>query len=362
MSWKLNPIGEFAAYAPHWAQLNTLCGNSPLLHLDFIEPMLAHLADGDEWLACYERDGKIAAMAILKQRSRNTWETFQPSQQPLGLWLSDPALPLPQLLHELTRALPGMPLVVGITQRDPFLAARPADGGAITTSPYIETAKITLSGTFDDYWLGRGKNLRANLKKQRNKLLKEGIATRLDIVVTPDDMTGAVTDYGRLESAGWKADKGTAVNMDNAQGRFYRDMLARFAARGAGSVYRYWFDDRLVAMNLCIEGDGSLIVLKTTYDESLSSSYSPAFLMREDECKQLFGDSRYQRLEFYGRVMEWHRRWTDEVRTMYHVSSYRWPALLRLHSLVKQGRAALQRPRTQAAAPGPQPTGEPSTE
>jgi hypothetical protein len=29
--------------------------------------------------------------------------------------------------------------------------------------------------------------------------------------------------------------------------------------------------------------------------------------------------------------MEWHLRWTDEVRTMYHVNYYRWPGLRRLH-------------------------------
>jgi hypothetical protein len=30
--------------------------------------------------------------------------------------------------------------------------------------------------------------------------------------------------------------------------------------------------------------------------------------------------------------MEWHLRWTDEVRTMYHVNHYRWPVLRRLHA------------------------------
>jgi len=34
--------------------------------------------------------------------------------------------------------------------------------------------------------------------------------------------------------------------------------------------------------------------------------------------------------------MEWHTRWSDEVRTMYHVNYYRWPFLPGIrHSLVK---------------------------
>jgi hypothetical protein len=31
--------------------------------------------------------------------------------------------------------------------------------------------------------------------------------------------------------------------------------------------------------------------------------------------------------------MEWHTRWTDEIRTMYHLNGYRWPWLGRLHGI-----------------------------
>jgi hypothetical protein len=143
----------------------------------------------------------------------------------------------------------------------------------------------------------------------------------------------AVAEYGRLESAGWKAGGGTAVSADNDQGRYYRAMLEGFCRRGAGSIYRYWFDQQLVAMDLCIEDDRQIIVLKTTYDESVPKSLSPTLLMREEACRALFGEGRFARLEFYGKVMEWHTRWTEEVRTLYHVNYYRWPALGRLHAL-----------------------------
>jgi hypothetical protein len=160
-------------------------------------------------------------------------------------------------------------------------------------------------------------------------------------------MAEAVAAYGRLESAGWKAQGGTAIHPDNAQGRFYRSMLEGFCQRGAASVINYWFNDKIVAMNLCIEGRDSLIVLKTTYDESVPSHYSPAFLMREETCQQMFEEHKFKTLEFYGKVMEWHLRWTDEVRTLYHVNCYRWPLLLRLHSMLKN------RPGRQPAATVP---------
>jgi hypothetical protein len=89
-------------------------------------------------------------------------------------------------------------------------------------------------------------------------------------------------------------------------------------------------------MDLCIEGNGSLIGLKTTYDETLSDNTSPAFLMRHEIVRQLFSDNQINKYEFYGRVVEWHTKWSDEVRTMYHINEYRWPALALLHEIIRR--------------------------
>ena len=215
---------------------------------------------------------------------------------------------------------------------------RSADSARARTLDYIDTARISLASSFEAYWNARGKNLRSNLKKQRKRLQQEGFATRLQVSRTPEEMAAAVTDYGMLETSGWKAAAGSAVHADDRQGRFYRAMLEAFARRGAARVYRYWIGERLAAMDLCIEGGGCVVVLKTAYDESLGGTLSPALLMREEACRDIFEDGRFERIEFYGRVMEWHLRWTDEVRTMYHLNSYRWPGLARLHALAAQRR------------------------
>ena len=186
--------------------------------------------------------------------------------------------------------------------------------------------------SFEAYWNARGKNLRTNLRKQRKRLHDDGVPTRLQVSRAAHEMAGAVADYGALESAGWKAKDGTAVAADNAQGRFYRAMLEAFAATGNACVYRYWIGERLAAMDLCIEGGGCIVVLKTAYDESLGAQLSPALLMREEATRDIFESGRFERIEFYGRVMEWHRRWTDEIRVMYHLNAYRWAWLKRLHA------------------------------
>ena len=340
MTWNLVPATEFATHSQQWRQLNADTVRSPLLELEFIEPLLREFCSGKELLAWYEVDGKPDVMAILTPNGRLGWATFQPSQAPIGLWLERPGVDLDRVLGELIGKLPGFPLVLGLVQRDPALAPRPADDGRLQTIDYVDTSKITLHGSFEDYWASRGKNLRSNMKKQRAKLLKEGVVARMECSRAPEQMAAAIADYGRLESAGWKAEIGTAIAPDNAQGRFYLSMLEGFCRRGAATANRYWFDDKLVAMNLCIEGDGCMIILKTTYDESVSSQFSPAFLMLEETCQQLYAEQRFNRLEFYGKVMEWHRRWTDEVRTMYHVNRYRWSALLSMHTMMKNRAAA----------------------
>jgi hypothetical protein len=362
-NWTVVPASEFAGYADTWRDLNRRGPASPLFELEFVQPLLTEFGSGKEMLAICRAGQEVVAMALMEPIRSGAWATFQPSQAPVGMWINLPGADVEALLAALMRKLPGLPLVVGLTQCDPFLFPRPQDSGALQAIDYVDTARITIKGSFDDYWAGRGKNLRANLKKQRARMIKEGIVPRMDTLTAPEDMAEAIAEYGRLESAGWKAQQGTAIHPDNAQGRFYRAMLEGFCRRGAGSVIRYFFNDKIVAMNLCIDGGGILVVLKTTYDETVPSHYSPAFLMREETCQQMFAEQKFKSLEFYGKVMEWHLRWTDEVRTLYHVNSYRWPILLRLHTFVKNrpGRQQAQ-PSTEPAPVATSPLGNPSSE
>ncbi len=335
MTWTIEPVANFSKHADAWQRINQGAHKSPLLSPDFLNALLAQFSSGREKLAIYTVDGEPAAMAIVHSPRTGVWETFQPSQAPIGMWVQRLGLSQRTLLASLVRALPGLNLIIGLTQQDPLITPRPSSVGALRTMDYIQTARITVAGDFENYWAARGKNLRSNLKKQRSKLAKDGVQTRMTVSRAPEEMAAAVADYGRLESAGWKAQGGTAIHPENDQGRFYTDMLSAFCLRGAGAVYRYYFDEQLVAMDLCIEGAGSIIILKTTYDETVPNSLSPTLLMREEETRQIFEEARFERIEFYGKLMEWHTKWTEEVRTMYHTTGYRWPSLLGLRQIKK---------------------------
>lgn len=335
MNWRIHSASTFAQHAAAWDRVNDAGPRLPFLHSDFIRPLLVEFGTGREWLAIGGPEGSETAVALVVARGKGVWETFQPSQLPLGAWALRQGVPATTMMDSLLRSLPGLAVQLGLTQADPRFVERPAEGHRVRSLDYIDTAWVELEGTFDAYWESRGKNLRTNMAKQRRKLEAEGIVPTLEALTRPEQVAEGLRDYGTLESAGWKATGGTAIALDNAQGRFYRAMLEAFCARGEGRIYRYRFGDKVVAVDLCVEQGDVQVVLKTTYDESIKN-LSPAFLMRQDELRALWPEGRIRRVEFYGRVMEWHTRWTDKSRTLYHVNLFRWPFVAKLRDWLRK--------------------------
>ncbi len=329
MSWTIHPIEAFEAHGKAWDALAQSRVGAPFLQSGFMQPAIDAFGRGDELLCLYEAQGQLRIAMILSKQHKGMWQTFQPSQLPLGAFLSDGTVDMERAAPELWRKLPGLSLGLGLTQIDPNFDPRPSDSSKRQSMDYIQTAWVDINSGFDAYWEARGKNLKQNTRKQRNKLQSEGIEPRLECLRTVAEMGPAIEQYGRLESAGWKTADGTAIHPDNEQGRFYRQMLENFARQGLARVYQYWFSDKVVAMDLCIEDSSVIVILKTTYDESYKA-VSPSTLMRQTEFQQLFEEQRFKRIEFYGKVMEWHTRWTETQRGLYHVNLFRFGAIPKL--------------------------------
>lgn len=330
LHWRLLPAEGFDSVASDWDRLACQYGRAPFLISDFIRPMLRHFGSGRETLAVGEFNGAVIALVILTRAGTGRTNTFQPSQLPLGPVLLAPGLAVERVLDSLMRHLPVSTLVAGLTQLDAAMFPKPAETERLGVKDYIQTAWVDVTGTFAEYWDARGKNLRQNMRKQRRKLEEDGTVATLETLRQPSMVASAIADYGALESAGWKAGGGTAVHPDNAQGRFYSEMLERFCTHGRGCIYRYRFGDKVVAVDLCVESDDTIVILKTTYDETYKT-LSPAFLMREEAFAQIWKEGRIRRIEFFGKLMDWHKRWTDNARDLYHVTRYRWGWIRRLN-------------------------------
>lgn len=332
------PATRFASVRDAWQGAAERSGASVAVGADYVAALLDTLGDGREVVALRSgRDGPDAA-AVLRRTGRGVWTTFNPSEVCVGLWIQSVEADLAALASGLLGALPGLPVALAVLQLDPAVVARPAETGRLRTLDHFRTAWIDVAGGFDDYWAARGKNLRANTKKARGELGRIGVTPVLEVATEPSGVGPALSEYARLEAAGWKGKSGTAMTPDGPEGRFYRRLLEQACAKRGGEIYRYRAGDRAVAMDLCLRDRGTLIVLKTAYDEEWAK-VSPASLMREEQLRRLFADGETRRVEFYGPLMEWHTRWTQQSRMLYHANCYRLPLLSWAHGLARARRA-----------------------
>jgi CelD/BcsL family acetyltransferase involved in cellulose biosynthesis len=323
MDWKLVPAKQLAALAAQWDALQASTLPHAFLRSDFLLCLLDQFGQGSELLAYREEGGGWTAALLIQPQGKGRWNSFQPSQLPLGPVLLPKDEDIEASLQALLRALPGMALAVGLTQLDSLAHPGPFGGPRLRSQHYIDTAWVDVENGFEAYWEGRGKNLRQNTRKQLKKVEATGSTPRLELIDTPEPVARAIEQYGMLERSGWKAERGTAISVDDAQGRFYRQALESAAAAGRTRIYRYWFGDEVVAMDLCVHQDDCLVILKTAYQQA-HQAVSPSTLMRAEQFKTLFDEGRFKRIEFFGRVMEWHTRWTENSRQLFHLTAYRW--------------------------------------
>lgn len=321
MNWACYPIDDFSKHRAAWDSLNATFDENPILDSRFVDKAIKWFGDSKLVLAICTSQNTVCCMAVLWKPRFGMWQTFQPSQSPLGFWVQDGAYATSELCTSLLKSKLGFSFALGITQQDPAIIVRPAQTARVQTLDYIDTARVTVAGSFEDYWAERGKNLRQNLRRQKNRLQRENIQTHLKIIAKSDEMQKAVEEYGLLESAGWKSKENTAVHGSNTQGKFYAELLSEFAKSDQALAFQYWYDETLVASDLCIKGGRDLVILKTTYDEGITTT-SPAMLMRKESFEYICEKQMARRIEFYGRVMEWHNRWSTEIRTLYHINAY----------------------------------------
>jgi len=320
VQWTTHPIQAFDEIATQWQQLNQKTANSLLLDPRFVKPLIKYFGESEMLIALARHHETLVAASILTKVGFGQWQTFQPSQAPLGMWLCTPDYFHNRSLYQsLTRSLPGTVLTISITQQDPKLLARPVDDKHFSTLDYITTARLDIPEDFEAYWQSRSKNVRTSVGKAKRRLEKEGKKITFDVGKALNNIHDDVKKYGQLESDGWKNNTGTAVHIDNDQGKYYTEMLSAFAPEQC-QIWRYYFDSELVATDLCINDEETIFILKTTYAEPWQR-YSPAFSLHVDgveHCSKIGLKS----IEFYGPSMQWHKKLTDDERVMYHLTYY----------------------------------------
>lgn len=347
MVWSIFPATSLETrHADIWQQLNQQHQQShPLLDLKFIGPLLRHFGHPSVRLAVETVNGGAASVALCDRSRLGAWQLFLPSQAQIAPAILRRPADLRDAGPDFAAwfaSLPGFPLVIGLPNQDPaYSGATDAPSGRTEILPYATTIGVALDGGFDAYWQSRDRTLRDNIAKRLRKLNRDGFAPRLVVRTARTEMAAAVAAHGEMESAGWKGKKGTAISRDNLQGRFYTDVMERYAAVGLARAYQLYFNNALAASRLTIEQNGMMVVLKTAYRESFSQ-YSPGRMNVHFMLQELFAERRLRVVEFYTNASHETARWATFSRAIVHVNIYR-------STLARRAVAALRRLHHRAA-------------
>lgn len=344
MSWMFQPARDgFDKYREKWDEINKRCGNHILLDSAFVSSLIRYFAS-DQTLLGISNDPTYPGMSIVERSRPGFWQTFQPSQGPLGLIVLSNSNGVQNQIATLMGDLPGYCVGFSVTQQDPDFTvfANLSDSLRAESCDYAATSRIVLSGTFGEFWKRTGRYFVDDLRRQARRLDEQGMEMDFVTERDPGRVADCIRDYGKLEASGWKGREGTAVTADGPQGLFYKEILENFCRRGQGVIYRLAFNGKVVASDLCLERDGMTVVLKIAYDENLQG-ISPGKFIHREILKLLFEGEKTRTLEWYGRVHEWQKKLGSSARTMFHVNFYRnaWVPVAR--GLIKATRGMLDR-------------------
>jgi CelD/BcsL family acetyltransferase involved in cellulose biosynthesis len=121
---------------------------------------------------------------------------------------------------------------------------------------------------------------RKKLRQHRRRLAEKGVLES-KIITEPEAVSRALEDFLRLEAAGWKGRKRTALLCNALDATFTRDMVAALAPHGEAWIHSLTLDGRPVSMQIVLRAGTTAFTWKTTYDESLRD-FSPGMLLFED--------------------------------------------------------------------------------
>src|SRR5215475_2836423 len=112
----------FPRHRKMWDEINRSQNDHILLDSNFVEPLITHFGGADVLLGI-SHDFGGPAMALVNRTRLGMWQTFQPSQAPLGLILLSASTEGYKQVKGLIRALPGHALGMGVLQQDPDFSA-----------------------------------------------------------------------------------------------------------------------------------------------------------------------------------------------------------------------------------------------
>ena len=304
------------ALAADWAQLQP--ASLPTLSHDWYASAARTLhAQGSLAVVVSRRAGAVTAIAPLASVAQGVGRLeiigSGALHEPAGLAYRDAAA-LETLCAELVTL--GRPLVLPRIEEGGAVAlafAAAARGrGRLFDLPAAATPFVRIGTDFKQYCDTLSSRRRQDYRRARRQLEAQG-GVNLDIRhSTATTWRSELREAMRVESAGWKSRRGTALLRQESMRGFFEALCERLAHRGVLRVCFLRLNGEPIAMQICVEEAQRWSVLKIGYDERFAAQ-SPGIQLMWDLLEHAF-ERRAQTFEMLGTAEPWLGIWTCDQR------------------------------------------------
>ena len=133
------------------------------------------------------------------------------------------------------------------------------------------------------------------LRRQRRRLLEHGLL-KLTTAREPDAIVPALSDYLRLEAAGWKGRAGTAARRHAPILNFMHDAVTALAVEGGARVDRLIQDERTLAATITLRVGDAAWLWKIAYNEAARRA-SPGVQLTLDVTESILAEPGIARVD-----------------------------------------------------------------
>jgi CelD/BcsL family acetyltransferase involved in cellulose biosynthesis len=269
------------------------------------------------------RDGRLVAAAALAVNAAGELEPVGMAQlyEPTDFLFADDDA-LAALAHALARLRE--PLVVRrITAGSPTIAAltRAYGGrGFVLTKPSSSSPRTTLN----ERWTAPEGDLsarrRSDLRRARRRAESMGELTYDLLCPSPDELEPLLDEAFAIEAASWRGGTGSALEADRPRADFVRRFAHARAAAGSLRVGLLRIDGAGVAMQIGVEHDERLWLLKIGYDDRFARC-SPGSLLLLESLRDAAGRG-LRGCELLGTAEGWTAAWASDGHEIIALRAY----------------------------------------
>jgi CelD/BcsL family acetyltransferase involved in cellulose biosynthesis len=218
------------------------------------------------------------------------------------------SLRAPVVLHRLPASSPSIPALKQAFRPFGIVVARDSYGHGVIA--------------LDEGWTepgGRLSKRRASDLRRARRRAEGEVGVEL-LSPGPDDLDGLLDVAFAIEARSWKGREGTALALDSRRGDFFRRYCRSAADREELRVAFLRIGDQRVAMQIAVEWNARLWLLKIGHDEAVNRC-SPGMLLMLEVVRAAAGNG-LGAVQLWGGVEPWTSMWTEDVDQCATVAAY----------------------------------------